>query len=332
MISIGIIGAGGIAHAHAGAIRALADRCRLDAVYDPNPTALAAFCEQFADLGAHPAASADELFARPLDALIICTPNHVHSLYVRRAVERKLAVLCEKPAANTLHAAHDMAQAAALAGVVTMVGFTNRYQPGIRKLRHAMDAGLLGTIFAYRELSSGARLTNPSIGLEWRMRDWDAGGGAVADFGVHSLDMATWLLGDSCGPLHSLTGMLATFVKRAGNYPQNDDLSVVTGRFASGAIVSLMDSRVGPGLYQVDVMGSLGHAHFDLRKNSELDIHLYQSPGKPPALPDVTIVNPFEAQLVTFLDAIAGGRPVEPDLIRAYEIQRLIERVRNHAV
>lgn len=332
MISIGIVGSGGIAAAHAGAIRALANRCRLDAVYDASDAALAAFSEQFADLGAHRAASADELFARPLDAVIVCTPNHTHLSYVRRAAERKLAVLCEKPAAHTLSAAHDMAQIAAQTGLVTMVGFTNRYQPGIRKLRHAMDAGLLGTIFAYRELSSGARLVNPSIGLEWRMRDWDAGGGAVADFGVHSLDMATWLLGDSCGPLHSLTGMLATFVKRAGNYPQNDDLSVVTGRFASGAIASLMDSRVGPGLYQVDVMGSLGHAHFDLRKNAELDIHIYQSPGETPTLPDFAPANPFEAQLAAFIDAVTAGRPAAPDLVRAYEIQRLIERVRDHAV
>ncbi len=332
MVSIGIIGAGGIASAHAGAIRAQTGRCRLDAVYDADDTAAAAFCERFADLGPAAAASADELFARRLDAVIICTPNHLHLEYVQQAAEHGLAILCEKPAANTLGAAHAMAQIARRTGVVTMVGFTNRYQPGIRKLRYAMESGLLGTIFAYRELSSGARLVNPSIGMEWRMRDWDAGGGAVADFGVHSLDMATWLLADSCGPLHSLTGMLGTFVKRDGRYPQNDDLSVVTGRFASGAIASLMDSRVGPGLYQVDVMGSLGHAHFDLRQNAELDLRLYQSQGEAVALPDFSPSGPFEAQLGALLDAIETGRPATPDLVRAYEIQRLIERVRDHAV
>ena len=161
------------------------------------------------------------------------------------------------------------------------------------------------------------------------MRDTVSGAGAVADFGSHSLDMATWMLEAQCGPLVQIYGSLGTFVKRQNEYPTNDDMAIVTGRFASGALLSILDSRVGPGAYQVEVLAANGYAAFDIRNPKEVSVRWYaeEHPDIPSAGDDDLSADPFAVQLGLFLTAIENGDSVQPDFRTAYKVQRLIDTV-----
>lgn len=328
MTTIGLLGAGGIARAHAAALQALAPRAVLDAVYDIDTGAAAQLAATVPGLTAveSPAAFWD----RPLDAVLVTVPNHEHAAYVETAAARGLHVFCEKPLGASLAEAERMLAAVEKAGVVHMIGFKNRYAPAVEMLRTLLADGGLGTVFHYREVCSGARLVNPGIGMEWRMREERAGGGAVADFGSHTLDMASWLLADAAGPLIALDARLATFIPRAGRLPSNDDLALLTGRFASGALFEALDSRVGPGLYQIEVYGQRGRAAIDMTEPDRLTVVEY---GHAPRTltPNRTAPDPFQVQMTRFLDAIRDASPADPGFHQGVAIQRWIEAARQRA-
>jgi predicted dehydrogenase len=166
--------------------------------------------------------------------------------------------------------------------------------------------------------------------MEWRMRESQAGGGAIADFGSHTLDMAWWLLADAVGPLVSLDARLATVMRREGRWPTNDDLAVMTGRFASGALFEALDSRVGPGLYQIEVYGQRGRALIDMARPDTLTVVTY---GHDPEtlVADAAVVDPFHVQMIRFLDAVETGASADPDFHQGVAVQRWIEAARQGA-
>ncbi len=327
VIQLGIVGCGGIAHAHLTAVRALVDLCKISVVFDEDASRAQAFAQEIGT-DAKTASTADELFAYGIDAVIICTPNHSHEAYVEMAALYRIAVLCEKPLAHDLESAARMVHMVEKAGITNMVGFVNRHQPGIIKMRRALQDGVMGNIVSYMEICSGARLANPEIGMEWRMRREVAGGGAVADFGSHSFDMSTWLLEPLCGPLTHLMGNVSTFIPRAGSMPTNDDAAMLSGRFASGALMSVLDSRVGPGFYRVEIIGLKGFMTFDARTPQNLDVHLYDGSTYEGPIKDCTEPS-FVGQMRQFLSAVSEQRPADPSLARGLFVQRMIEKVRD---
>ncbi len=326
MIKLGLIGCGGIAFNHRSAISVLSDRCVLDVVFDEDISRARQFSQGTTSVCA---TNIEEFLHRDLDAVIIAVPNQYHVHYVNLAAQRGLAILCEKPASDSQAGAYSMMQEVERANVVNMIGFVNRYRKGISGLYHFINRGDLGTVFVYREICSGARLANDAIGMEWRMNDRVAGSGALADFGSHSLDMATWMLEPQCGQLLTIQGTLGTFIKRQNHFPTNDDMSIVTGRFASGALLSLLDSRVGPGTYQIEIMAARGYATFDIRDAENFHVTWYQpreadDPLKVSEEQNVSS-DPFVVQLSNFLDAVETHTPIQPDFRTAYKIQRLVE-------
>ena len=322
MVRIGAIGIGGIFHAHLNAIRELSSECQLVAALDQNPKAV----ERLAQDNAVVATTDEhEFWQTSMDAVIISVPNRFHRRYVETAAERGIAVLTEKPMAATLTDAAAMVEAVSRAGVVNLIGFVNRYRPQVQRLKALIDHDQLGPIFGYREVSSGARLTNPQIGLEWRMQPALSGAGASSDFGSHTLDMATWLL----GPLASLDVRLATFIPREGQLPGNDDMALYSGRFASGALFSAIDSRVGPGLYRIEIFGSKGYAALDINPAGDLTVVSYRTED-PITVPETPSgpSDAFFAQMRHFVTAVATNTPVEPNLATGYEVERLIAESR----
>lgn len=321
MIRIGAIGAGGIFHAHYQAIRELTSECQLVAVFDQNPEALHPLQEH----GIPTTTDEADFWNVSMDAVIVSVPNRYHRRYVEQAASRHLAVLTEKPMASTLSDAAAMVEAVSRAGVVHLIGFVNRYRPQVRQLKILIDRGQLGDLYGYREVSSGARLTNPSIGWEWRMDPALSGGGASTDFGSHTVDMATWLV----GPLASLDVRLATFVSREGKLPANDDMAVFSGRFASGALFSAVDSRVGPGIYRIEVYGAQGYAELNIHPEASLKVVSYRSEN-PMSVPDAPSGpdNPFVAQMHHFVTSVITGKLAEPNLETAYEVERHIADAR----
>ena len=88
-----------------------------------------------------------ELLEDPdLDAIAITTPVPTHAELALRVIDAGKHCFVEKPLAQSVAAAEEVAAAAERAGVVLMVGHLLEYHPGVERLKELADAGDLGDI------------------------------------------------------------------------------------------------------------------------------------------------------------------------------------------
>jgi predicted dehydrogenase len=125
--------------------RVLAARadCRLVGVADPRPAAVAAAIAE--TRGAIGRATLAEVIAEtPADAAILCTPPAGRGDQVSAACAARLAVLAEKPLADSVSAAEAHVAAAAAARVPLAVGLNFRYLAVTRALKALFAVDRLG--------------------------------------------------------------------------------------------------------------------------------------------------------------------------------------------
>lgn len=137
-------------------------------VYDSNPA-------QLNDAPFHTFTDLDALLRLDLSALAVATWPSSHAKIAERALERGLDVFIEKPMGATLAQSHQIAQTQKRSGRLVVVGYVERLNPAIIKLRDVAD---LGEVVRSREIRIG--LSPPST----------SGCGALLDLGSHSIDMA----------------------------------------------------------------------------------------------------------------------------------------------
>ena len=89
------------------------------------------------------------LNSEPLDFVDIATRPDTHLPLVKLAVDRKVAAICQKPVAESLAQAVEMAEAAEAGGVPVMVHENWRWQPWYREVKARVDAGEIGQPLAY---------------------------------------------------------------------------------------------------------------------------------------------------------------------------------------
>src|SRR4029450_8948148 len=95
-------------------------------------------------------------------------------------------VLCEKPLANSVAEAREMAQAAAQAqtrGGRAMCGFTPRRVPAVAFMRQLISSGKIGTIRHVRAVYLQDWIVDPEFPLVWRLRKDVAGSGGLGGLG-----------------------------------------------------------------------------------------------------------------------------------------------------
>jgi predicted dehydrogenase len=138
-------------------------------------------------------ASDQDLFeSDDIDAIVICSPNHLHERQVVNALQAGKHVLVERPLALDARGAEAAVKAAEKAERTLVVAFNNRYRPDIRGVKSFVTAGELGDVFTIHGtwFNKKVRLRRPT----WRHRKATAGGGAFMDLGVQVLDLCMWLL------------------------------------------------------------------------------------------------------------------------------------------
>jgi predicted dehydrogenase len=125
-----------------------------------------------------------------LDAVVIATPSDFHVTMVRKALEKGLHVFCEKPLTLSLG---DSAMLAALAegrGLVTQVGYHNRFLSTFGEARAMLAAGALGTVTHISGQAYGPVVLKPK-GSTWRSQS-SAGGGCLYDYAAHVINLLNW--------------------------------------------------------------------------------------------------------------------------------------------
>ena len=187
---IGIIGTGGISRAHADGYRQLGDQARLVAVADIQVERAREAAAQwgvervFADYR--------ELLALPeVEAVSVCTYNQAHCAPTVAALQAGKHVLVEKPMAATTAEAWQMVQAARASGKILMVEMKWRFMPEILAARQAVAQGDLGPLY-FAEAIGWQHRGIPGGSF---IRQETAGGGALMDNGVYTLDAVLYMMG-----------------------------------------------------------------------------------------------------------------------------------------
>lgn len=132
----------------------------------------------------------DMLELDELDAVVLCTPNHLHEEMAIAALEAGKHVLVERPLASTSKGAARVLEVAEKSGRVLSVGLPHRFRPEVIALRSFVLGDELGELHAVR----GSWLTRatPSARTSWRADAKAAGGGALIDLGIPALDLCMW--------------------------------------------------------------------------------------------------------------------------------------------
>jgi predicted dehydrogenase len=139
--------------------------------------------------------SAEELCrSSEVDAVFVTTPNACHLSDVLLAINCGKPVLCEKPMAVNADECRRMFEAAREAKLLLGVAQVFRFEPSTARLRERIAAGQIGRpIFARSEFSFQAAGGHPRT---WLYDPAVAGGGPIADVGVHCVDALRYILQD----------------------------------------------------------------------------------------------------------------------------------------
>jgi predicted dehydrogenase len=228
-----------------------------------------------------------------IDVVDICTPGDSHAVIAVAALQAGKHVLCEKPLANTVDEAEQMAavaRAEAERGVWAMCGFTYRRTPALALARRLVEAGRIGTVRQVRAQYLQDWLHDPDAPMTWRLDKAKSGSGALGDLGAHLVDTTQWLTGQA---ITGVSAILQTFVtsrplsgERSGlgghgetgaDAPRGevtvDDAALFTARFADGAIATFEATRFALGrknALRVEINGTAGSIAFDFEENNVL--------------------------------------------------------------
>lgn len=134
--------------------------------------------------------SLDELLELPLDGIVIATPSALHAEQAIAALDRGIAVFCQKPLGrNQLEVARVIA-AARRANALLGVDLSYRFVRAVRRVRELIHTGELGRVFAVDLVFHNAYGPDKPWFYDWEL----SGGGCVIDLGIHLADLGLWLL------------------------------------------------------------------------------------------------------------------------------------------
>jgi predicted dehydrogenase len=187
-IKMALAGAGYIAEIHAKAVKHQAE-AELVAVVEKFPDKAAEFAKKHKVKFQYETVE-EMVAAGGVDALVIGTPNFLHAPQSIAALTVGIHVMVEKPMAMTTSEALEMQKAAQQSGAQLMVAHCWRFDEEVLWLKARTEK--LGRII---------RTKGIGVHSNWGPDGWFtqkalAGGGALADMGIHAIDAARFLLGD----------------------------------------------------------------------------------------------------------------------------------------
>jgi predicted dehydrogenase len=127
-----------------------------------------------------------------IDAVYVITPNALHREHVLMAAAAGKHVICEKPMAVNAKEAKEMVEACQKAGVQLLIGYRMHFEAKTLEIIRMRNAGEMGKIMFFQGLS-GFRIGNPG---QWRLNKALAGGGAMMDIGIYSVNGARYMVGE----------------------------------------------------------------------------------------------------------------------------------------
>ena len=128
----------------------------------------------------------EELLNHDLDGVVIATPNCFHAEQSIAALQRGIAVFCQKPLGRNASETRRIVDAARAADRLLGVDLSYRAIPAMQAIKALVENGELGNVFAV-----DAKFHNGYGPDKAWFRDYSlSGGGCVLDLGSHLIDLA----------------------------------------------------------------------------------------------------------------------------------------------
>ena len=251
-VKLAVVGAGLIGSRHVRLVHRRPE-CSLVGICDPDP-------------GRRPVAEEfDVPFYRDLSALleeqqpegaIVATPNGTHLAVAEVCAGKGVALLIEKPIADTLPAARRIVEVAAAAGCRVLVGHHRRHNPLIGEARSLVQGGALGRLIAASMMWTLLKPTE-YFQVGWRSRRPQ--GGPILINLIHELDILRYL----CGEIRQVYAQSAS---QARGLEVEDTLSI-TLSFDSGALGSIIASDATPSPWSYEISSGENPYYFHTSQN-----------------------------------------------------------------
>lgn len=161
-------------------------------------------------------------------AVIVATPTHLHTDMVRAVLLAGAHVFCEKPLVLDPRDGAELTELATQRGLVTQVGYHNRYVGTFREAHRLVHLGAIGEVTNALAEAYGPVVVKPS-GSTWRATG-ALGGGCLYDYAAHPVDLLTWYLGPATSARgSSLRTIFSSEVDDAVNATLDFDSGSVAG-------------------------------------------------------------------------------------------------------
>jgi myo-inositol 2-dehydrogenase/D-chiro-inositol 1-dehydrogenase len=244
-------------------------------------------------------ATADELLAAGVEALVIATPTATHAPLLRLAAGAGLPAFCEKPVALELDILDSVIEDVAGAGILVQVGFQRRFDREFLAARDAVAAGAIGTLLVLR-----AATHDPAPPSEAYIA---GSGGIFRDLHIHDLDAIRFVTGQEIVEVYA-----AGAVRETAWFAAHDDVDTAAAvlTLESGALAVLTGTRHDPLGYDVrlEVFGTADSLAVGLA--GPVPLH---APGTPASPGPADFLERFDAayraELAAFVATVRGGGP-----------------------
>ena len=320
-IRMAFTGTGHISRVHARAAQAQAG-VELVAVVNHRAESMTDYAAQFHIARQYPTVEA-LLADGEVDVLSVNTPNYLHAPQAIAALKAGVHVMVEKPMAMNAEEALAMQRASQASGAKLMVAHCWRFDEEVNWLRAQVKSGRLGEIL---------RSKGHGVHVNWGPGGWFAdarfaGGGALADMGIHAIDVARYLLGDP--------QPTSVYARISTDYTQGDvdDSGTIWINWAGGAS-SIIESgwwwphadgpEASTQLYGRRGWGQLFPTRLEI-PDREAETVATIDPGFPPVREDHCPQIMYDRQLAHFIDCIRADKTPVPGAAEGLVNMRIVD-------
>jgi myo-inositol 2-dehydrogenase/D-chiro-inositol 1-dehydrogenase len=293
-VRVALVGAGGIGEYHLNQLKKMRDRDSDSVeVVGVADVVQARAADLAAKAGCRAYTSHIEMYERERpQAVLVGIPPFAHTDQETAAAERGIHVFVQKPPALTLEKAREVAAVIARTGIITAVGFQDRYLDVVQEARRTLEGEPVGLAMGYW---IGGLPGSPW----WRVRAQS--GGQAVEQTIHIFDTARYLFGEAESVHATVTSGL---LRDVPNYDV-DDASAMTVKFRNGVVCTIFSAcflRGAPGKAGLDVYGQRVRVEYALRASVRI--------SREGEVRELRHRNDNDLECVrTFVDAVRLGDP-----------------------
>ena len=297
MIRFGIVGFGLHAVRRLMPGFKLSSNCTVSALQRRNPEKAQASAQEYGI--PHSFSSVDDLCRSPeVDAVLVTSPNACHRLDVLTALRRGKPVLCEKPMGMDADECREMVETAHRLRLLLGVAQVFRFHESTARIRARVQAGDLGRlVFARSEFSFAARTHQ----RKWLTDRSLAGGGPIADIGVHCIDTLRYILQDEIVRIHART-------VSDSNSGEVEAAAILTLQFRAGTLGTVLVSYRAPYRTPLEIVGEAGEIFADDALTVDRPVAIeYHTEDKPVVVEEVDNQLAYALQVDSFAASLEGN-------------------------